>query len=117
MRIAVDATSLHGARTGVGVFTHEILSALGRREDLEVDAFAVTWRGRGQLGGLVPSGVRAAGRPMAARPLRACWVRADQPPIEWFVGRHDVVHGPNFVVPPSRHAARVVTVHDLTPWR
>ena len=29
-------------------------------------------------------------------------------------GPVDVVHGPNFVVPPSRRAARVVTVHDLT---
>ena len=54
---------------------------------------------------------------MAARPLRACWVRADLPPIEWLVGSLDVVHGPNFVVPPSRRAAQVVTVHDLTPWR
>ena len=32
------------------------------------------------------------------------------------LGRHDVVHGPNFVVPPSR-AARVATVHDLTAVR
>ena len=117
MRIGVDATSLHGARTGVGVVTHEILAALGRQPDLDVTAFAVTWRGRGRLAELVPPGVRAAGRPMAARPLRACWIRADLPPIEWFVGALDVVHGPNFVVPPSRRAARVVTVHDLTPWR
>jgi glycosyltransferase involved in cell wall biosynthesis len=29
----------------------------------------------------------------------------------------DVVHGTNFVVPPTRKAARVVTVHDLTPVR
>ena len=117
MRIAVDATSLHGARTGVGVVTQEILSALGRRHELDVTAYAVTWRGRGRLADLVPSGIRAAGRPMAARPLRFCWTRADLPPIEWFVGPLDVVHGPNFVVPPTRRAARVVTVHDMTPWR
>jgi glycosyltransferase involved in cell wall biosynthesis len=54
---------------------------------------------------------------MAARPLRFCWVRSDLPPIEWFTGRFDVVHGPNFVVPPARRAGQVVTVHDLTPWR
>ena len=29
----------------------------------------------------------------------------------------DVVHGTNFVVPPSPRAARLVTVHDLTPMR
>ncbi len=37
--------------------------------------------------------------------------------MEWFVGPVDVVHGTNFVVPPTRRAARVVTVHDLTTVR
>ena len=35
----------------------------------------------------------------------------------WWTGPVDVVHGTNFVVPPSRRAARLVTVHDLTPLR
>ncbi|MBV9952210.1 MAG: glycosyltransferase family 4 protein [Acidimicrobiia bacterium] len=117
MLIGVDATALHGARTGVGVMTHEILSALAARTDVDVAAYAVTWRGRGQLGQLVPPGVRTIGRPMAAQPLRQSWLRSDVPPIEWLVGSLDVVHGPNFVVPPARRAAEVATVHDLTPWR
>jgi glycosyltransferase involved in cell wall biosynthesis len=54
---------------------------------------------------------------MAARPLRFLWKRADRPPIEWWTGEVDVVWGPNFVVPPTRRAARVVSVHDLTPVR
>jgi glycosyltransferase involved in cell wall biosynthesis len=37
--------------------------------------------------------------------------------LEWFIGPTDVVHGTNFVVPPTRRAARVVTVHDLTNVR
>jgi glycosyltransferase involved in cell wall biosynthesis len=36
------------------------------------------------------------------------------PAIEWWTGPVDVVHGTNFVVPPARRAAEVVTVHDLT---
>jgi glycosyltransferase involved in cell wall biosynthesis len=51
---------------------------------------------------------------MAARPLREAWSRADRPPIEWWTGPIDVVHGPNYVVPPSRGAAELVSVHDLT---
>jgi glycosyltransferase involved in cell wall biosynthesis len=35
--------------------------------------------------------------------------------LEWFVGRTDVVHGTNFLVPPTSAAAAVVSVHDLTP--
>jgi glycosyltransferase involved in cell wall biosynthesis len=54
---------------------------------------------------------------MPARPLHLLWRRSDHPALEWFVGDVDVVHGTNYVVPPTRRAARVVTVHDLTVWR
>jgi glycosyltransferase involved in cell wall biosynthesis len=45
------------------------------------------------------------------------WRRADHPTVEWWTGAADVVWGPNFVVPPTRAAAQVVSVHDLTPLR
>ena len=114
MRLAVDATALLGVRTGVGVVTSELLARLATEPDLDVVAFGVTWRGRHELAGLLPDGVRASHRPMAARPLREAWSRTDQPPIEWWTGPVDVVHGPNYVVPPARRAAELVSVHDLT---
>ena len=49
----------------------------------------------------LPAGVPAHQRPMPARPLHALWARGDTPPLEWFVGPTDVVHGTNFVVPPT----------------
>jgi glycosyltransferase involved in cell wall biosynthesis len=52
---------------------------------------------------------------MPARPLHASWGRRDGPPLEWFIGATDVVHGTNFLVPPTSRAAAVVSVHDLTP--
>ena len=55
--------------------------------------------------------------PLPARAVRALWRHADVPPIEWLTGPVDVVHGPNFVVPPARNAARLATVHDLTAVR
>jgi len=51
---------------------------------------------------------------MPARPLHRAWGRWSGPPVEWFIGPHDIVHGGNFVVPPTRSATRVVSVHDLT---
>jgi glycosyltransferase involved in cell wall biosynthesis len=51
---------------------------------------------------------------MAAQPLRRTWRRFDWPPVSWWTGTVDVVHGPNFVVPPGGGAAELVTVHDLT---
>jgi glycosyltransferase involved in cell wall biosynthesis len=115
LRVAVDATPLYAVRAGVHVFCAEVLAALANRGELDVSAFAVTWRLRRQLLDMVPSGVRAAQTPMPARPINRLWTLADFPPIEWFIGPFDVVHGTNFIVPPTRRAAQVVTVHDLTP--
>jgi len=112
--VAFDATPLLGTRTGVGRFCEGALGALARVAELEVDAFAVTWRRRRRLPPLVPNGVVVRQRAMPARPLQFAWAHRRGPAVEWFVGATDVVHGTNFVVPPSRRAARVVTVHDLT---
>lgn len=114
LRVAVDATSLYDIRSGVGRFTEEILRGVGQQSDVDPIGYAVTWRGAGRLDDLLPAGVRAARRRrMAALPLRQAWLRSDHPRIELWTGRVDVVHGTNFVVPPTRGAA-VVTIHDLT---
>ena len=117
LRVAVDATPLLGLRTGVGMFCAGALGALAERPDLDLAAFAVTWRRRHLLRPLVTPGIRLVQRAMPARPLHQAWRRGSFPPIEWFVGPVDVVHGTNFVVPPASGAARVVTVHDLTTVR
>ncbi|MGI8756036.1 MAG: glycosyltransferase family 4 protein [Acidimicrobiales bacterium] len=114
LRVTYDATSLLDRPTGVGVFAREVLAGIGDRPDLDVTAMAVTWRGRGRLADQVPAGVSVAGRPVPARLARAAWLRTDQPSARALAGPADVVHGPNFVVPPGGGAAEVVTVHDLT---
>ena len=117
LRIALDATALLRVRTGVAAFTLGLLGALNAMSGADVRAYGLTWRGRGRLPDLLPKGVGAVRRPMPANPLRKAWRRMDWPPVEWFIGGSDIVHGTNFVVPPSRRAAEVVTVHDLTPMR
>lgn len=99
------------------MFCAGALAGLSARDDLDVSAFAVSWRRRQDLAERLPAGIVGHQRPMPARPLHAAWRYTSVPPIEWFIGRHDVVHGSNFVVPPTRSAARVVTVHDLTVVR
>jgi glycosyltransferase involved in cell wall biosynthesis len=117
LRVAVDVTPLLGRPTGVGAFCSGLLGGLASRGDVAVAAFAVSWRRRRGVAGLVPPGVSVVDRPMPARPLHVAWRHAGVPPLEWFTGPADVVHGTNFVVPPSRRAARVATVHDLTTVR
>jgi glycosyltransferase involved in cell wall biosynthesis len=120
LRVALDGEPLLGPRTGVGYFCQGLLEGLagavaGGRADLDLAVFAVTWRMRPELEKRLPAGAHLVGRPMPARPLRALWGAHLDAPIEWWTGRLDVVHGTNSIVPPARRAARVVTVHDLSP--
>jgi glycosyltransferase involved in cell wall biosynthesis len=115
LRVALDATPLLGLPTGIGVFCEGALGALAGRPALEAQAYVVSWRRRRRLTDRLPAGVATHQHAMPARPLHALWGRADHPAVERFIGAVDVVHGTNFVVPPTRHAAAVVSVHDLTP--
>src|SRR5947207_5247095 len=114
MRIAYDLTALHDPRTGIGAFTGELLTRLARHDELDLIGYSASWRGRNEAEQLAPAGVDVATRPMAAQPLRQVWRRIDWPPITWWTGKVDLVHGPNFVVPPGAGAAELMTVHDLT---
>jgi len=114
LSVALDATPLAGNPTGIGRFCGSLIEALARRKDVEVTAWPITVRGRDAVKAAVPPNVRVVGRPTPARALRKLWMTKDQPTAEAFCGKQDVVHGTNFVVPPTRHAARVVSVHDLT---
>ncbi len=117
LRVALDATSLYDIRSGVGRFTAAVLAGAGESPAVEAIAYAVTFRGSGRLEDLLPPGVQVPRHlRMAAAPLRWAWGRTAGPRIEHWTGPVDVVHGTNFVVPPTRGAA-VVTVHDLTYLR
>ncbi len=112
--MAVDATALLDRPTGIGVYVGELVAGLATRPDVAARAFAVSFRGRDRLASVVPSGVAVRSRPLPARLARAAWRRADRPTVAWLAGEVDVVHGPNYVVPPGGAAAEVVTVSDLS---
>jgi len=113
LRVAVDATSSLGVQTGVGRVTTQLLEQLARRGDLEVIAYAITWRNRQRLARVVPSGVRPATRAFPARLTRVLWPSQRFPSVEHWTGPVDVVHATNYVAPPAG-AAVLVTVFDLT---
>jgi len=117
LRVAFDATPLIGERTGIGVLARGALGALAGRTELDLRAFAMSWRGRRLMAAELPPGVTPLRLPMAAAPLQRAWARFDGPVIEWWTGRVDVVHGTNFVVPPAARAVEIVSVHDLTALR
>ncbi len=114
----MDATPLLGVRTGVGASVAGFLNAVAADPRLDVVGFGLSARGGRALGQRLPDSVRPGRQvPIPAGALLRMWARIDHPAVELWTGPVDVVHGTNFVVPPSRTAARLVTVHDLTSLR
>lgn len=117
MRIAYEATALLGDRTGVGEFCFGALEALSKFETFDIHAFAISYRRRNQLRTLLPKNISFSDWIMPARPLHFLWERSAFPPIEVWDRKIDLVHGTNFIVPPTYRSAKVVTIHDLTTVR
>lgn len=113
MRILLDGGPLLGQRSGIGRYTAALLGELAVRSDIDVMVTAFTARGQRALRAAVPSGVRVRGGPVPARALHTLWKQVSWPPTELLAAGSDVLHATNFVLPPSKRARGVVTVHDL----
>jgi len=114
VRVALDATPLLGTRSGIGHYVAHLSAALAKDPELDVVLTAFTWRGQEQLAEMAkPAGPEMRSRRAPARLLRLAWSHGNYPPVELLTGPIDVFHGTNFVLPPTRKAAGVVTVHDL----
>jgi glycosyltransferase involved in cell wall biosynthesis len=122
MRIAVDVSPLSRPRTGVGSYLRGMVDGLSRvcGEDDSVLGFAVASR----------RGRRSIGESLAGLPLelktwwapyphawRTAWSRLQWPRVEQLVGRVDVLHLSDWMVPPQRAGVRAATVCDLVPLR
>jgi glycosyltransferase involved in cell wall biosynthesis len=114
VRILVDYRPALRARTGVGEYMHEIIRAYtSAHTDDQVAAFTSSWRDRPRPEAGRDLGARMVDRRVPVRVLNLLWHRLEWPPVEALAGPVDVVHAAHPLMIPSRHAARVVTVHDL----
>ncbi|MHB8243864.1 MAG: glycosyltransferase family 4 protein [Acidimicrobiales bacterium] len=116
LRVALDILPLVGQPSGVGAACRGLLEALLERPDIELSTYAVARRAflaRREI----PRAVPFRGRPVPTRLAQLGWQVARFPSAERVARPTDVLHGINFSVPPSRRAATVVTVHDLTALR
>jgi glycosyltransferase involved in cell wall biosynthesis len=107
LTVAVDAGPLLGARTGIGQFTAHLIDAL-RALDAPPAIVPYVLSGRAPL----QPGVRRL--PYPARLALLAWGRFDRPNARHALRGVDVVHGTNYVVPPTGWPT-VVTVHDCSP--
>lgn len=116
LTVALDALPLAGSPTGVGMSCDQLIRSLAARSDIQVSAFAVARRAR-DVANRLPAGVALRALPIPTRVAHAAWRHGGVPSAELVAGPASVVHGTNFVVPPARRAATVVTVNDATPWK
>jgi glycosyltransferase involved in cell wall biosynthesis len=102
LTVGVDVGPLHGHRTGIGYAVQGTLDALETLDDVHVEPYLLSLRAR------PAPGIRKLPLPAAAAHR---WWRHPAPPIDRWLGRPDVVHGTNYVVPPAR-CPRLVSVYD-----
>jgi glycosyltransferase involved in cell wall biosynthesis len=109
LRVAVDVTPLAGVRAGVAQTVEHLLRALPEAApEIEVVPYVLSRAARGHAEDL-PFNTRFLQLP-AGVALRL-WTRIDRPRVDGDLDDVDVVHGTNFVVPPTRRPSSV-TVHD-----
>lgn len=124
MRIAIDYNAALRQVAGIGRYTRELVGAFAELatgdEIILFYADRDLPRGGEWLDGLrrlqaANPHVRAVPIPLAERWLTILWQRARVPvPVEHWTGPIDVLHAPDFVLPPARTRRTIVTVHDLS---
>ena len=103
LRIAFDTGPLHGSKTGIGFAVEAMLDALRYRDDVAVEPYLLSFRAR--------TSAHERRLPLPARFALRAWSRSAHPCADRWLGGPDVVHGTNYVVPPSS-APTVVSVYD-----
>jgi len=108
VRVAFDVTPLLGTRSGVAVVVGGLLEALTAMDE-PPEIVPWTMSGRDRSGG----GLGAVNLLLPAAVAVPLWRHFGRPRVDRRLGRPDVVHGTNYVVPPSRGRS-VVSVYDLS---
>ena len=120
MRVVIDYRPALRERSGVGEYTHQLVTAMlaaippgESTNGLEMSLFSSSWKDRLDVSPEL-AGARTIDRRIPVHLLNLAWHRLEWPPIEWLGGgRFDVAHSSHPLLLPSRTAAQVVTIHDL----
>jgi glycosyltransferase involved in cell wall biosynthesis len=105
LSVALDVGPLVGPPTGIGRFTADLYQQLQGRPDVSTIPYVLSFRAA------LPEGSRRLRYP--ARAALTMWSRTGWPTARGSLRGADVVHGTNYVVPPTGWPT-VVSVHDLS---
>jgi glycosyltransferase involved in cell wall biosynthesis len=113
MRILVDYRPALRARTGVGEYIHTLVRAYTSTYDDTVTLFTSSWKDRPSPSVASELRARVVDRRVPVSVLNYLWHRVEWPAVETLAGDADVVHAAHPLLIPTRHAAQIVTIHDL----
>lgn len=121
MRAVIDFRAALRQRTGVGEYAYQVAAALlqaragGRSAapPLSLTLFSSSWKDR-LLRDPALAGAALVDRRIPVQLLNLSWHRLGWPSIEQLTGEpFDVVQSMHPLLTPARHAAQVITIHDL----
>jgi len=108
IRVGLDVTPLLGPPSGIHQVTKGLLNALRERDDVIVSGWLLSARGHTS-----DLGVDIHHARLPAQLIQRCWRHSTFPGTERIAGPVNVVHGTNFIAPPSSKS--IISVQDLTP--
>jgi glycosyltransferase involved in cell wall biosynthesis len=103
LHVAFDVGPLYGHRTGVGEAVDGMLAGLRRREDVDVLPYLVSFRSSPDTG--------HRKLPLPGIVASHLWSRTGRPRADRWLTGADLVHGTNYVAPPTT-LPTVVSVYD-----
>ena len=103
LRLAIDVGPLYGHRTGVGVATAGLVDQLATDARIALDPFVVSFRSTPDVG--------HRKLPLPGIVASHLWARSNRPSADRWLSAADVVHGTNYVAPPTTRPT-VISVYD-----
>lgn len=114
MKVCVDIQSAIGQTSGVGRYTRCLAEALpGEKHADQLGYFYFDFRRNGSPLYKLSVDERVV-RWIPGRVVQKAWKTVNFPPFDWFSGKADLFHFPNFIRPPLAHGRSVVTIHDVS---
>lgn len=105
LSVGFDVGPLAGRRTGIGAGVAALHATLAADERISLVPYLTSFRARPD------DGVRRL--PLPAAVAHRLWARLDRPRVDRWLAPASVVHGTNYVVPPTGASiARLVSVYD-----
>lgn len=117
LKIGIDYTAALKQGGGIGRYTRGLITTLAGLD--RANRYTLLHTPEASADGLAYFGgypnFAAKQYPLAERWMTIGWHRLYLPaPVEWFSGPLDLFHSPNFILPPTRRAKTLLTVHDLS---